>query len=69
MESITLTAPDISCAHCKATIERGVGSMTGVESVNVDVDSKRVHVSFDPAQTSEARVIERLDEEGYPIAS
>lgn len=66
METITLTAPDISCAHCKSTIEREVGSMSGVGDVQVDVDSKRVQVSFDPAQTSLAAIAERMDEEGYP---
>lgn len=67
VETITLTAPDISCAHCKSTIEREVGSMAGVGEVSVDVESKGVRVSFDPAQTSRAAIVERLDEEGYPV--
>jgi copper ion binding protein len=68
METITLTAPDISCAHCQATIEREVGSMNGIQTVSVDVPSKRVTVSFDPAEVSEGEIVARLDEEGYPVA-
>lgn len=53
MQTITLTAPDISCAHCQQTIERELRTVAGVESVGVDVPSKRVSVTFDPAATSE----------------
>ncbi|HZU11354.1 MAG TPA: heavy-metal-associated domain-containing protein [Chloroflexota bacterium] len=66
MQTISLTAPDISCEHCRATIEREIGTMPGVTSVAVDVPSKRVVVNYDPDQTSETAIITRLDEEGYP---
>lgn len=66
MESITLTAPDISCEHCQATIEREIGGMGGVQSVSVDVPSRRVRISFDPSRVSETEIVARLDEEGYP---
>lgn len=67
METITLTAPDISCAHCKMTIEREVGGMAGVDGCQVDVDSRQVRVTFNPSQTSPAQIAQRLDEEGYPV--
>jgi copper chaperone len=69
MERITLTAPDISCDHCKQTIERELGTLTGVHSVSVEVPSKHVDVSFDPALTSEAAITAKLDEEGYPVTA
>jgi copper chaperone len=68
METVTLTAPDISCDHCKATIEREVGALAGVNAVAVDVPSKHVTVTFDPAQLVEADIVARLDDEGYPVA-
>lgn len=67
MESITLTAPDISCDHCKRSIEQAVGAMSGVQSVSVDVPSRRVQVDFNPEQTSRFAIVETLDEEGYPV--
>ncbi|GAC1400792.1 MAG: copper chaperone CopZ [Chloroflexota bacterium] len=69
METISLTAPDISCEHCQRTIETEVGSIAGVRSVAVDIPSKAVQVTFDPASTSRSAVVERLDEEGFPVAS
>ena len=68
METITLTAPDISCAHCEATIEREVGGMEGVRAVSVDIPTQRVEVSFDPSRVSEGDIVARMDEEGYPVA-
>jgi copper chaperone len=69
VEQITLTAPDISCDHCKHTIERELGTLPGVHSVAVDVPSKLVDVRFDPARTSETAIIAKLDEEGYPVTA
>ena len=33
LEQATLTAPDISCSHCVATIQKAVGGMPGVGKV------------------------------------
>lgn len=69
MERIALTAPDISCNHCKETIERELSILSGAKTVSVDVPSKHVNVSFDPAQASEATIIAKLAEEGYPVTA
>ncbi len=68
MQTVTISAPDISCDHCKNAIEKAVGAMDGVSSVNVLVDSKQVVVLFNPEQVSMESITETMDEEGYPIA-
>jgi len=68
METITLTAPDISCDHCKTTIEREIGALDGVNAVAVDIPSKHVTVTYDPAQLAETDIVAKLDDEGYPVA-
>jgi copper chaperone len=67
MQTIVVTAPDISCDHCKATIEREIGSMAGVQQVSVDVSGQRVTIAYDPVHVTEIDIIGRLDEEGYPV--
>ncbi|HEV3311728.1 MAG TPA: heavy-metal-associated domain-containing protein [Chloroflexota bacterium] len=69
MESITLTAPDISCEHCQRAIETALSEMGGVAHVAVDITAKAVAVAFDPQKTSRDAIVERLDLEGYPVAS
>ena len=44
--------PSVSCDHCKATIEREVGKLTGVASVEVDVDSKQAVIKLITPPTS-----------------
>lgn len=67
METITLTSPDISCDHCKTTIERELSGLTGIQMVAVDIPSKQVEVTYDPAQLAQADIVAKLEDEGYAI--
>ena len=68
IEQMTLTAPDISCGHCVATVEKAVGALDGVQRVEADAATKRVAVTFDPSRLSPARIEAALDEAGSPVA-
>ena len=68
-EKAILTAPDISCAHCVATVKEAVGGLEGVRQVDADAETKEVTVTFDPAQVSRSRIEAALDEAGYPAQS
>ena len=67
METLKLTAPDISCDHCKHAIESEVSQVQGVESVDVDVQAKTVTVSGD--SLDEAAIVGAIDEAGYEVAT
>jgi copper chaperone len=67
MEHVTVTAPDISCGHCVATVKNAVGALAGVTSVEADVATKRVEIDFDPSRVSLAQIEAALDEAGYPV--
>ena len=66
IERATLTAPDISCDHCVATVKRAVGGLVGVISVDADHASKQVDVSFDPQRVSLDQIETTLSAAGYP---
>ena len=68
LEHVTLTAPDISCGHCVATIKEEVGTLPGVARVEADPASKHVDIDFDPGRVSLAQIEAVLDEAGYPVA-
>jgi copper chaperone len=68
MESVTLTAPDISCDHCRKSVETALGTLAGVRSVSVDVPTKAVNVTYDASEVALRTIVARLDQEGYPIA-
>lgn len=60
----TYTVPDISCDHCKRAIEDHVTPLAGVETVDVDVDTKIVTVTGGDGAAVEAAIIDA----GYTIA-
>jgi copper chaperone len=66
MAQATLTAPDISCQHCKSTIESGMRDARGVRGVEVDVDTRHVTLDYDESETDESRLRDELSELGYP---
>ena len=63
----TITVPDISCGHCKSTIEGAVKKLKTVSKVEVDVDKKQVKVTFDPPEAIVA-IVEAIEDQGYQIA-
>lgn len=67
IERATLTAPDISCDHCVAAINRALGELDGVSHVETSETTKQVQVEFDPNRVSLDRIEATLDEEGYPV--
>ena len=67
IERATLTAPDISCGHCVATVKEAVGGLSGVSTVDADADTKQVQVSYDPNRVSMDQIAATLSEAGYPV--
>jgi copper ion binding protein len=67
LEHVTVTAPDISCGHCVATVKNAVGALPGVASVEADETTKRVEIDFDPGRVSLAQIEAALDDAGYPV--
>ncbi len=67
MTTLTLSVPDISCGHCKASIEGALQPLDGVTSATVDIEARNVAVSFDAPATLDS-VIATIEEQGYDVA-
>lgn len=67
MSTVTFNVPGVSCAHCRSAIEREVSTVSGVESVEVDLDAKIVTVSGEPLD--ETAIVAAIDEAGYEVAA
>ena len=63
---LTLTAPDIECDGCAASIQRGLGQESGVARVDVAVPTKTITVEYDSAKTNPETLAETLEEIGFP---
>ena len=68
MTNVTLNVPDISCGHCKTSIEGAVAPLEGVDSAEVTIDARTVDVSFDESVVSLDQIVEAIDDQGYEVA-
>jgi copper ion binding protein len=67
MTTLSYSVPGVSCAHCQRAIESEVSQLHGVESVDVDLDSKTVTVTGEPLDA--AAIVGAIDEAGYEVAA
>jgi copper chaperone len=65
-ETITYSVPGMSCGHCKAAIAAEVSSVSGVDSVDVDLETKLVVVSGE--RLDDRRLRAAIEEAGYEAA-
>lgn len=68
MNTVTLSVPDISCGHCKSSIEGAVSGLEGIDKVEVTIDAKTVDVGFDPSTVTLDTIIETIEDQGYDVA-
>jgi copper chaperone len=66
MSTVVYDVPSIHCAHCVHTINMEVAELEGVQSVNADLDSKKVTVSYD-APASPEQIEQLMTEINYPV--
>jgi copper ion binding protein len=67
IQEVTLSAPDISCAHCAMMIEETLGELPGISRVAVAVGDREVQLSYDASQVSLTEIEAAMDEAGYPV--
>ena len=68
MTTTQLNVPDISCGHCKSSIEGAVADLDGVERVEVTIDAKTVDLSFNGDAISLDSIIDTIEDQGYEVA-
>jgi len=68
MTDITLSVPDISCDHCKNSIEGALKPLDVVEAAAVSIGDRNVAVTFDDTQIELSAIVEAIDGQGYEVA-
>ena len=67
MKTVTYSIPGIHCGHCVHTVKMEVSDLEGVQSVDVELESKKATITFDDPAT-EAEIVGLLKEINYPPA-
>ena len=63
---IKFTVPEISCGHCKETIESAINTIESVQEVSVNINEKLVKVNSTDV-IDMTFVTHLLDEQGYTV--
>jgi copper chaperone CopZ len=63
MDTNTYSVPGMHCDHCKAAVSRELETVTGVERVEVDLETKLVTVRGEALD--DAALVAAIDEAGY----
>jgi copper chaperone len=66
MDNLILSVPGVTCEHCRTAIAKEVGTVTGVQSVEVDLEQKLVTVTG--SELDDAAIRDAIDEAGYDVA-
>ncbi|MGK0274147.1 MAG: copper chaperone [Ilumatobacter sp.] len=61
----TYSVPEISCGHCKSTIEAAVQGLSDVARVEVDIDAKTVTVDGGARDA----IVTAIEDAGYDVAT
>jgi copper chaperone CopZ len=62
----TFHIPDMSCGHCKATVEKTIHALDPEAQIEFDMAARRISVE---SSTDAVRVETALADAGYPAAS
>lgn len=68
MQKVRLEIPNISCDHCRKTIEDSLSGIDGVYAVSVEVPDKYVDATFNESDVSLNKIEDILDDIGYKVA-
>ena len=66
MRELNYTVPGMSCSHCEHAVSSELSQVAGVESVEIDLEAKRVTVRGNDLQDEPLRAA--IEEAGYEAA-
>lgn len=66
---IELPITGMTCASCVRNVERALNKTEGVTTASVNLATERASIEFDPSLVDASRLIERVKDAGYGVAT
>ncbi len=66
-KTAVLNVEGMTCGHCKASVEKAVSALDGVSKAEVDLASKKVSITYDPAKANEDAFRKAITGTGYEV--
>lgn len=61
--SLTLSIPDMSCGHCRASIEAALKPLPGIAAIRFDAEARTATIE---GSATAAEIVKTLDSIGFP---
>ncbi|GGA78417.1 copper chaperone CopZ [Ornithinibacillus halotolerans] len=68
MQTTTLDVRGMTCGHCKMSVEGALNELEGVTTVEVELATGKVNVTYDEAKVTVAQLQEAVEDQGYDVA-
>ncbi len=67
MSTTVLHVEGMTCGHCKASVEKALKTLDGVQNASVNLDAKTVSIDYDPAVVDEGILKKAISDAGYEV--
>jgi copper chaperone len=67
VDHVTLKVEGMTCGHCVTAIEKSVSALSGVDKVDVQLDSGTVNVEFNKDVVVMEQITSTIEDQGYTI--
>ena len=64
---VTLQVQGMSCNHCKQAVTDALSNLDGVSSVQVDLETGKVDVTYDENTVTLEQMKEAVEDQGYDV--
>jgi len=68
-EHVVLSVSGMTCGHCSQAVKDALKRIDGVSGADVDLNAKKVSVSFDPGKTDLGTIKDAITDAGYTVES
>src|SRR6056297_1806161 len=65
--TLELRVPEMDCSSCAGKVTNSVDRLEGIDELDARVTSGRLVVEYDPTETSDGEIRERVRAAGYEI--
>lgn len=67
MKQELIKVEGITCQHCVQTISEALIKISGINSIDVNLDKKEVYVRFDEKETNLQKITNKIVELGFEL--
>ncbi|WP_343750518.1 copper chaperone CopZ [Lentibacillus halophilus] len=65
----TLDVKGMTCGHCESAVKGALENLEGVQTVNVNLDTGKVDVTYDDAVVTIDAMHEAVEDQGYDVVA